>query len=81
MKCNTKTMATMGIALVAILAIAYAIFPPVRTFVLGIGPFLLILICPLSMWLMMKGMNDQEGQHRPTPEQTPEQKEPFRIEK
>ncbi|WP_303678380.1 DUF2933 domain-containing protein, partial [Ralstonia mannitolilytica] len=61
MKCNTRTMVTMGVALVAILAIAYAIFPPVRAFVLGIGPFLLILICPLSMWLMMKGMNDQGG--------------------
>lgn len=81
MKCNTRTMVTMGVAVVATLAIAYAIFPPVRAFVLSIGPFLLILVCPLSMWLMMKGMQGQDDQRRSTREDTPEQKQPFRIEK
>lgn len=81
MKCNTRTMVAMGAALLVILAAAYTIFPSVRAVVLGIGPFLLILVCPLSMWLMMRSMSAQDGQPRSTPEQTPERKEPFRIEK
>ena len=39
MKCNTRTMAAVGAALVAILAVAYTVFPSVRAFVLGIGPY------------------------------------------
>ena len=81
MKCNTRTMAAVGAALVAILAVAYTVFPSVRAFVLGIGPYLLILVCPLSMWLMMKGMQGQDDQGRSTTDDTPERKQPFRIEK
>ncbi len=81
MKCNTRTMAAVGAALVAILAIAYTVFTSVRAFVLGIGPYLLILVCPLSMWLMMKGMQGQDDQRRSTTDDTPERKQPFRIEK
>ena len=81
MKCNTRTMGAVGAALVAILAVAYAVFPSVRAFVLGIGPYLLILVCPLSMWLMMKGMQGQDDQRRSMREDTPERKQPFRIEK
>ena len=81
MKCNTRTMAAVGAALVAILAVAYTVFPSVRAFVLGVGPYLLILVCPLSMWLMMKGMQGQDDQRRSTTDDTPERKQPFRIEK
>ena len=65
MKCNTRTMVATGGALVAILAIAYVVFPPVRALVLGVGPYLLILLCPLMMWLMMKQSNDRARPSRP----------------
>lgn len=81
MKCSMRTMIAAGVALVAILAIAYVLLPPVRALVLAIGPYLLLLICPLSMWLMMKGMQGQDDQRRSTTDDTPERKQPFRIEK
>ncbi|UCA16648.1 hypothetical protein LA354_22450 [Ralstonia pickettii] len=49
MKCNTRTMAAVGAALVAILAVAYTVFPSVRAFVLGIGPYLLILSAAIDV--------------------------------
>ncbi|CAN7774419.1 DUF2933 domain-containing protein [Cupriavidus necator] len=57
-----KTMIAAGVALVAILAAAYAVWPPVRALVLGLGPYLLLLACPLSMWLMMKSMSAHDDQ-------------------
>ncbi|MDF6955945.1 hypothetical protein NLR86_25985 [Escherichia coli] len=33
------------------------------------------------MWLMMKGMQGQDDQRRSMREDTPERKQPFRIEK
>lgn len=80
MKCNPKAMITAGIALAAMLAAAYALLPAVRALVLGIGPYLLLLICPLSMWLMMKSMSAHDDQVGGMTEQAPEQKpHPFRI--
>ncbi|SOZ05271.1 conserved exported hypothetical protein [Cupriavidus taiwanensis] len=77
MKCNMKTMIAAGLALVAVLAAAYAALPPVRALVLGIGPYLLLLLCPLSMWLMMKSMgahddrvsamSEDRQEHEPDP--------------
>ncbi|MBO4120567.1 DUF2933 domain-containing protein [Cupriavidus gilardii] len=79
MKCNPKAMITAGIALAAMLAAAYALLPPVRALVLGIGPYLLLLICPLSMWLI-KSMSAQDDQVGGMTEQAPKQKpHPFRI--
>lgn len=80
MKCNMKTMIAGGVALVAILAIAYVLLPPVRALVLAIGPYLLLLICPLSMWLMMKSMGAHDDQVSSMTEEAPERKaNPFRI--
>ena len=82
MKCTMKTMIVAGVALGAVLAATYALLPPVRALVLGVGPYLLLLICPLSMWLMMKGMSArddrvsamaedrQEQEHEPDPLRT-----------
>uniref|UniRef100_UPI003F49B10B DUF2933 domain-containing protein n=1 Tax=Cupriavidus taiwanensis TaxID=164546 RepID=UPI003F49B10B len=74
MKCNPKAMITAGIALVALLAAAYALLPPVRMLVLSIGPYLLLLLCPLSMWLMMKSMKAHDDQVRAMTERLPAQK-------
>lgn len=80
MKCNVKTMISAGVALVVILAAAYAVLPPIRALVLGLGPYLLLLICPLSMWLMMKSMSAHDDQVSSMSEVPPEQKpNPFRM--
>lgn len=74
MKCNPKAMIGAGIALTAMLAAAYALLPPVRALVLSIGPYLLLLLCPLSMWLMMKSISAHDDQVRAMTEQLPAQK-------
>ncbi|WP_235185023.1 DUF2933 domain-containing protein [Cupriavidus sp. SK-3] len=75
-----KSMITAGIALAAMLATAYALLPPVRALVLSIGPYLLLLVCPLSMWLMMKSMSTHDDQVGGMTKQAPKQKPPrFRI--
>ncbi len=80
MKCNMRTMVTAGIALAAVLATAYAVWPPIRALVLGIGPYFLLLLCPLSMWLMMKSMSAHDDQVSANTEDPPKQKpNPFRI--
>jgi hypothetical protein len=80
MECNMKTMIATGVALVAVLAAAYAALPPVRALVLGVGPYLLLLLCPLSMWLMMRSMSahddrvsamtEDRQEHEPDPLQS-----------
>ncbi|BDB29727.1 hypothetical protein Tamer19_38290 [Cupriavidus sp. TA19] len=80
MKCDTKTLITAGIGLLAMLAAAYAVWPPVHALVPGIGPYLLLLLCPLSMWLMMKSMSAHDDQVSAMTEHLPAQKpDPFRI--
>ncbi|WP_439673220.1 DUF2933 domain-containing protein (plasmid) [Cupriavidus necator] len=80
MKCNTKTMIAVGVALLAMLAAAYAVWPPIRALVLGIGPYFLLLLCPLSMLLMMKSMGAHDDQVSAMTERLPAQKpDPFRI--
>jgi len=60
MKC-TKTMLTTGAGLLAVLAVAYIAFPQFQVTVLRLGPYLLFLLCPLSMLFMMKGMNSPQN--------------------
>ena len=62
MKC-TKTMLATGAGLLAVLAVAYVVFPQFQSTVLSLGPYLLFLLCPLSMLFMMKGMNSSKD-HR-----------------
>lgn len=63
MKC-TKNMLVIGGIMLAVLAAAYFALPQFRALVVSAGPFLLFLICPLSMFFMMKGMNSHSD--RPT---------------
>ncbi|KAK47019.1 hypothetical protein BG58_07545 [Caballeronia jiangsuensis] len=56
MKCNTKTMVAIALALALILAIGYWALPQIRG---TLGTFIAmasVLICPLSMLFMMRGM-------------------------
>ncbi len=69
MKCNTKSVLFAGVGLLAALAIADAALPEVHSLVLGAVlacPFiLLLLLCPLSMMFMMKGMSPDRDRTQP----------------
>lgn len=58
MKCDMKTIVKLVIGLGAVFAVAYAALPDARAFILSISPLLLVLICPVAMLFMMKGMRD-----------------------
>lgn len=60
MKCSMKTMLKVGFGVLLSLGAFYLAFPAFREVILAIAPFLLFLICPLSMFLMMKGMSSQD---------------------
>jgi Protein of unknown function (DUF2933) len=76
MKCNMKTMFTTGTVLLVVLAAAYAAFPQFRTLVLSGGPFLLFLLCPLSMFFMMKSMSASKDEQRSLPSDTSQDRPP-----
>lgn len=75
MKC-TKTMVVTGVALLAVLWLAYTALPHFRTLVVGVGPYLLFLLCPLSMLFMMKAMNSHKDDHRPSTDETSRERQP-----
>ena len=56
MKCDMKMMLKAGAGLAVGIAVAYAVFPAARELLVAVGPFLFLLICPLMMFFMMKGM-------------------------
>lgn len=56
MKCDMKTMLKAGLCLATLVAVAYALFPGARELILGLSPALFLLLCPLMMLFMMKGM-------------------------
>lgn len=61
MNCNTNTMLKVATSLALILGVAYFALPAAQTLILAYMPFLLALICPISigvMMLMMKGSGD-----------------------
>lgn len=61
MKCDSKMMVKTAVWLGAGLAVAYFSLPKVHGFILASAPFLLVLICPVAMLIMMKGMNGMNG--------------------
>lgn len=56
MKCDRKTMLKAGLGLAVLIAVAYAALPAAREWITAVSPFLFLLICPLMMFFMMKGM-------------------------
>lgn len=68
MKCSMKTMLKVGCGVLLSLGALYLAFPTFREVLLAVAPFLLFLICPLSMFLMMKGMSSQD--HKTTGQTT-----------
>ena len=58
MKCNSRTMLTTALVLGLAAVFAYFAFPAARAFIVASAPVLIALVCPVSMLLMMKTMND-----------------------
>lgn len=64
MKCNFKTMLSVGSALGVAALLSYFAFPAAKLFILANAPLLVALICPVSMLVMMwfmRGNKDQAG--------------------
>lgn len=64
MKCNSKTMLSVGAALGLTALLAYFALPDARSLILANAPLLVALICPVSMLVMMwfmRGNKDQAG--------------------
>ncbi|MFW7342361.1 DUF2933 domain-containing protein [Pollutimonas sp. H1-120] len=56
MKCDMKMMVKAGLALAAVVVVAYAALPGAREWISAVAPSLFFLICPVMMLFMMKGM-------------------------
>ena len=56
MKCKWKTMVAVGSALVAVIALGYWAFTPLRGPLATLAVIASGFICPLSMIFMMRGM-------------------------
>ncbi|MDO9236237.1 MAG: DUF2933 domain-containing protein [Aquabacterium sp.] len=70
MKCDLKTMVKMAVWLGIGLAVAYFAFPAAHAFVLASAPLLLVLICPVAMFFMMKGMNGSKQDESAKPDES-----------
>lgn len=54
--CSIKTMVKSGIGLAVLLVVGYVAFPQYQGTIRAFAPFLLILACPLAMYIGMKEM-------------------------
>jgi hypothetical protein len=59
MMCNMKTMLKVGFGMLVIAGLAYYSLPDLRTWIVGASPFLLFLICPITLLIAMKMMTGQ----------------------
>ncbi|WP_343838941.1 DUF2933 domain-containing protein [Castellaniella ginsengisoli] len=59
-----------GLVLAVLIAVAYAMLPIARQWILAASPFLFFLICPLMMLFMMKGMQSCHGEHKSKQEES-----------
>lgn len=64
MKCDMKMMLKAGLGLTAVIAVVYAALPAARELIVALAPLLLLLICPLMMFFMMKGMHSSHDDHK-----------------
>ncbi len=69
MKCDMKTMMKAALGLGVVVAVAYATLPAARGWIAASAPFLFLLICPLMMFFMMKGMHSCDKDQRVEKEQ------------
>ena len=55
--CSFKTLMQITLGIVLLLVIGALAFPELQTRITAVAPLLFVLVCPLSMFFMMKGMN------------------------
>lgn len=67
MKCTKHTL-IIGATLLAAGLLAYVELPQFHALIASAGPLLLVLLCPLSMMFMMKGMQSDMEQKTPAPD-------------
>lgn len=61
MKCNAKLMLKVAAGLAVVLALLYVAVPGTQAMIAASAPFLLLLLCPLSMMIMVLAMNGNDG--------------------
>ena len=75
MKCNTKTMVTIALALALVLGVGYWALPQFTGFFASFILVACMLVCPLSMLLMMRGSqsktNEADGNSGPVTDRKP----------
>lgn len=59
--CSPKTMLKIGAVIAVPMAIGFVAFPQFRVAILGLAPFALFALCPLSMLFMGGIMGDKKG--------------------
>lgn len=52
--CSIKSMLKVGLAIIAVFAVAYTLLPGSRTWMASLAPALTFLICPISMLVGLK---------------------------
>ncbi len=63
MKCDPKTMLRIGVIITVLLVAGFVTFPQFRQMIIGLAPFALLALCPLSMIFMMGSMNKEKSGH------------------
>jgi ribosomal protein RSM22 (predicted rRNA methylase) len=56
----TKNMIRVAVGIGTVLVAAYMMFPEFRSAIVGLAPFAVALICPISMLFMMKMMTSSK---------------------
>lgn len=80
MKCNFKTMLSVGLVMAFGAAFAYVAFADARVAIVASLPVLAALLCPISMLVMMKFMHSS-GQAQACASKSEKAAEPRREDK
>lgn len=77
MKCDMKTMLKASLGLGVLIAVSYATLPEARVWIAASAPFLFLLICPVMMFFMMKGMQSCDNVQKVEKDQADTSPEPL----
>ena len=63
--CSMKTMIKIILGIGLLLLVTYVAIPQFQPAIVAMGPWLLVLACPLGMLFMMRGNNTQNKEKKP----------------